>query len=250
MEFLALLLAFIPTTVAGSFPEDNLKHTDELHPDEVLIEGDILVKKNELSNFRNAIRNRHYLWAQRTLIYQISNSFSAAERMNIRQSMDIISQRTGCIKFKNRDREPDYVTIKLGNGCWSYIGERGGNQTLELSHGCANSLHTIIHELMHALGVYHEHQRYDRDRYITIHWNNIQSNNLEGDMYSKSTSVAQVFRPFDFWSTMLYEPTAHAKSPGLITISSKVAGQRVMYNYERPVMSEGDVKTLNGLYRC
>lgn len=32
---------------------------------------------------------------------------------------------------------------------------------------------TVSHELLHALGVMHEHKRPDRDDFVTIHWSNI-----------------------------------------------------------------------------
>ncbi|CAG0925966.1 unnamed protein product, partial [Notodromas monacha] len=33
---------------------------------------------------------------------------------------------------------------------------------------------TIIHELLHAFGLIHQHQRYDRDNYITIKTQNVE----------------------------------------------------------------------------
>ena len=45
-----------------------------------------------------------------------------------------------------------------------------------LSDHCS-SRPIILHEMYHAMGFYHEMQRYDRDKYITIHWENI----LKGD---------------------------------------------------------------------
>ena len=46
-----------------------------------------------------------------------------------------------------------------------------------LGYDCL-SLGEIIHEVMHVLGFSHEHTRPDRDRYITVLWNNIKSGNI------------------------------------------------------------------------
>ena len=58
--------------------------------------------------------------------------------------------------------------------CWSIIGRSGGRQLLKMGNFCLQ-LGTAIHEAMHAAGFYHEQSRYDRDNYVKIFWNNIQS---------------------------------------------------------------------------
>lgn len=40
-----------------------------------------------------------------------------------------------------------------------------------LSHVC--TVGNLCHELMHALGLHHEHTREDRDQYVTIEWEHI-----------------------------------------------------------------------------
>lgn len=64
--------------------------------------------------------------------------------------------------------------------CWSYIGKRGGEQVLSLKPPDANKCHCLcdvgraLHEMMHALGFYHEHSRPDRDDYIKIVKDNVK----------------------------------------------------------------------------
>ena len=53
------------------------------------------------------------------------------------------------------------------------IGVQGGMQDISIGHRC-DSHATIIHEMMHAVGFFHEQSRRDRDNYVTIYWNNIQ----------------------------------------------------------------------------
>ena len=50
----------------------------------------------------------------------------------------------------------------------------GGKQQVSLAaSGCMYD-GTAMHEIMHALGFFHEHVRTDRDKYIKIHFENIQ----------------------------------------------------------------------------
>ena len=45
-------------------------------------------------------------------------------------------------------------------------------QNLTIGKGCEFTVNAI-HEIFHALGRYHEHNRPDRDEYIHVNWDNI-----------------------------------------------------------------------------
>lgn len=62
--------------------------------------------------------------------------------------------------------------------CSSAVG-RGKNQTVSLDDSCflPRKGSSIKHELMHAAGFWHEQNRPDRDDYVKIYEDNIESGN-------------------------------------------------------------------------
>lgn len=49
----------------------------------------------------------------------------------------------------------------------------GNRHDIFLSSGC-NEARTPAHEVMHALGRFHEQARPDRDQFINVNWNSIR----------------------------------------------------------------------------
>lgn len=56
--------------------------------------------------------------------------------------------------------------------CYSHIGRQGGRQEVSIGRGCEYKA-TTIHEMMHAIGFYHEQSRRDRDSFVTVNFHNI-----------------------------------------------------------------------------
>lgn len=75
--------------------------------------------------------------------------------------------------------------------CWSTVGRKYWrvNHAQELSLGpTCNDKATIMHELMHAAGFWHEHSRTDRNQYVEVLWENI----AEGTPWKNLTFVGQI----------------------------------------------------------
>ena len=76
----------------------------------------------------------------------------------------------------------------FSDSCFSSVGNRRvGKQRLSIGRNC-DRLGTVEHELLHALGFWHEQSRADRDDYISIMWDQI-----EPGMSVSVVSTANVF---------------------------------------------------------
>uniref|UniRef100_A0A8C6KKL9 Metalloendopeptidase n=1 Tax=Nothobranchius furzeri TaxID=105023 RepID=A0A8C6KKL9_NOTFU len=141
-----------------------------------------------------------------------------------------------CIDFKPRDSEDFYLSFKKLDG------EHLNGQNLSIGTGC-DSLSTVEHEVLHALGFNHEHCRSDRDDYVQI------DEGLEYNFAvigSENSTTHET--PYDYWSVMHYPKNAFSNGSAstITTIDPKyqdLIGQRLD-------LSPGDAIELNLLYNC
>ncbi len=67
-----------------------------------------------------------------------------------------------------------------------------------------NGVWMVAHELGHVLGFYHEHQRWDRDNFVTIHYENIKEGRAHDyDWIPRAAWITDV-TPYDYRSIMHY----------------------------------------------
>lgn len=108
----------------------------------------------------------------------------------------------------------------------------------------SNALYgTYLHELGHVLGLEHEQTRPDRDCYIDIHWENIQSG-YKSNFHKYLCTSVKMYGDFDFESIMMYSSTAFAI--GESYSMTKKDGSKIIAN--RAHLSENDVKYIQYLY--
>jgi len=145
------------------------------------------------------------------------------------------------IRFVARVAQSQYVRFINGSGCWSYIGRLSGSQDISIQTPGCNHLGIVSHEIYHALGVYHEQSRSDRDGFVTINFANIQAGR-EGNfnIVNNATDIGS----YDYASLMHYGRTAFSIGPGLETITPP-AGVSIG---QRSALSQGDIEAMQWMY--
>jgi len=151
---------------------------------------------------------------------------------------------SGTIRLTPRTNQTSYVTFTNSSKCSSYVGRIGGNQPIYVSSACTTG--NVIHEIGHAVGLYHEHTSTNRDTYLTILWANVNPTYAYNfAMQYGGTS----YSAFDYGSIMHYgnyafsvngQPTIETKPPGIpigqrVALSaSDISGVRAMYGGSAP----------------
>lgn len=194
-------------------------------------------------------------WPNATVPYVISELYGSNEKQMILTALYTLDFLT-CIKFVPWDTVmPDYLLIwpmEWPSGCWSYVGRKGGKQILSLqppdsvSKRCFISLGKPIHELLHALGVFHEQSRPDRDDHVDIITENIIPKFM--NQFSKQAAENVTFPlPYDYKSVMHYGSRFFSYDNFHPTIVPKVKGVTIG---QRIMISQLDCLKLNDLYGC
>ncbi|KAJ6617479.1 Astacin-like metalloendopeptidase, partial [Pseudolycoriella hygida] len=80
-----------------------------------------------------------------------------------------------CIRFVDHTDEKDYVIVRDAgtNTCSANVGRIGGPQYLTFTPLCMKVKKKGVHEMIHIIGFRHMHQRFDRDDYVNIIWDNV-----------------------------------------------------------------------------
>ena len=204
----------------------------------------------------DAIRNRNILWPSGIVFYAFHSSIDSATQTIIEEAIREIENKT-CLQFQLRASD-DYIEFTgEGDGCSSSsVGKSEGKQLIRLPVTSSSTCRThgiVLHQICHALGMWHEQSRPDRDQYIEILEENIEPDKLRNFNRRKTFQVDYHGQFYDYGSIMHYGEDYFSEN-GNDTLKvgngaeydcrgQPVIGQRLQ-------LSESDVAELNQMYNC
>eukprot|EP00116_Pleurobrachia_bachei_P003449 sb/3463711/ len=245
MFIVAVLLVLYPICRSSTVPINS-----PCHPEHERIQSDISIVKSGRQK-RAASSSKQLLWPNGTIPYQISQKFDKKVVKNIRKAIKTWEAYT-CLRFVPLKKQPFGLEFEPQDcGCCSFVGMQqfpnSKPQGISITKKECEDVGSILHEIGHAIGFWHEHARPDRDKYVKVLYKNIRDDSLHNFDLKNGSEVDSLGMRYDYNSIMHYGRTAFnlGDMDTLVPVRSKhlSIGQRVE-------LSVGDIRQTNKLYKC
>ena len=214
--------------------------------DAYVVEGDMLFSEEAVANGRSQATGLVYKrWPDGIVYYVIDEDAPERMRQLIQWAIGHWQKETN-VHFVERTGQRNYVEFEpRSSGCSAKVGMQGGRQEINISPSC--SLGSIIHEIGHCMGLFHEHTRLNRDKHLTIHWGNVESgkdHNFERADLRGSGQVKDWAGDMDYGSIMMYSAFAFSKNrqPTIVRKDGET------YAAQRNRLSTTDIKGIDNMY--
>jgi hypothetical protein len=219
-----------------------------------VFEGDILLGRvgelelpqgKEKMSHRSAmgLTNTAYRWPGGVVPYTIDSDIPSQSRITsaIAHWNNSLGGRITLVARTTETNFLRFVRPASPGTCSSYVGYVAmANQPVNIGDYC--SAGSVIHEIGHAVGLFHEHTREDRDTYVEIVWGNISSG-MSGN-FAQQIASSDDIGAYDYSSIMHY-PTHGFSSNGSPTIITKPPGISIG---QRSALSAGDIAGASYMY--
>ena len=147
-------------------------------------------------------------WPGGVIPYDISK-LTPAQQTNVLKAMQRWVDTGANIRFTPRTGEAEYVNFtgvtSAGNNTSCVGFKKGVHADINITAFWWGQQEWMpAHELGHVLGFFHEHQRWDRDEYVKIHYEHIKPGRAGDYDWIAKTNWILSSLPYDFRSIMHY----------------------------------------------
>ncbi|XP_055609012.1 zinc metalloproteinase nas-14-like [Uranotaenia lowii] len=263
-QFLCVVIGdyYTPSEEVGKLLAQYNPKNDTRYPFELgfghYFQGDIMLVPPSKSRVSVSERYASRIWPGGRVPYEILGSFTSSQLRNINSAIAMYSRNT-CVRFVQRTSS-DQLWIKIVNnntGCYSYVGRQTNNQYNLINlqtPGCTNTVGTPVHEMMHAIGFFHEQTRPDRDDWITINRSALRQEYQTDQFYNANFAILDANEvdtyniPYNYGSVMHYSKFAGAASSEYPILNNKKPWNGDFGNNNG--FSQNDINQVNLRYKC